>query len=69
LRERRAGLDNGPMTEPAHEPRIEISPEPSPEERDAILRAAAALRRLGDGRSGWWREGVREALEPPRDEP
>jgi len=35
-------LDNGRVTEPAGEPRIEISPEPEPEERDAILRAATS---------------------------
>jgi uncharacterized protein YbcV (DUF1398 family) len=46
---------------------IEISPEPSPEERDAI---EGALRRLlaRDASppayaSAWWKAGVREAVE------
>ena len=51
------------------EPRIEISPEPEPEECDAILRAAARAREAADGRSAWWREGVEDALRqtPTRD--
>jgi hypothetical protein len=55
------------------EPRVEITPEPEPGERDAILRAAAAVAREGDGgRSAWWREGQREALAgeaPGREAP
>jgi hypothetical protein len=44
---------------------IEITPEPSPEERAAIERALAGLRQDGTGeRSGWWREGVAESLNP-----
>ena len=50
------------MNERDAEPRIEISPEPDPEERDAILRAADRARETADGRSAWWREGVRDAL-------
>jgi hypothetical protein len=45
---------------------VEITPEPTPEEREAILRALAAL----DGREGgsaWWEAGIREAVED--DEP
>jgi hypothetical protein len=59
------------VTERDAEQRIEISPEPEPEERDAILRAAARARETADGRSAWWREGVREGLEetPSRQEP
>jgi hypothetical protein len=58
---------------PEHDgdPQIEISPEPEPDERDAILRAAARARETADGRSAWWREGVEDALRetPTRDEP
>lgn len=51
---------------------IEVRPEPTPEEREAIARALA--RSLAPPpereRSGWWREGVREnvreAPEPGR---
>jgi len=42
---------------------IEITPEPSPEERDAIERALARLLEEGaEQRSAWWREGVAENL-------
>jgi hypothetical protein len=47
---------------------LEITPEPSPEEREAIERALARLLAEGaDERSGWWREGVAEnvAAFPP----
>ncbi len=41
---------------------VEFSHEPTPEERQALLRALA-----GDGRrpeaDRWWEEGVREAVE------
>ena len=43
---------------------LDWSPEPSPEERQALERALARL--LAEGanpRSAWWREGVRESLE------
>jgi len=50
---------------------IEISPEPSVEEREAVERALARLLGEAGGReSAWWREGVREnvlgegSLEP-----
>ncbi len=43
---------------------VEISPEPSPEERAAIL---AALERLLSGEDSpppaWWEAGVRESVE------
>ena len=42
---------------------FEVTPEPSPEELEA-LRLALARPREQDDRGGWWREGVREALEP-----
>jgi hypothetical protein len=43
-----------------------VSPEPSPAEREALVRALAQLRPDGSdgGRGAWWREGIREALEP-----
>jgi hypothetical protein len=43
---------------------VEITPEPTPEERAAILQALARLAAT-DGRpstSEWWREGLREAV-------
>jgi hypothetical protein len=42
---------------------VEITPEPTPEEREAILRALAALEGREDGGSAWWQAGVREAVE------
>jgi hypothetical protein len=47
---------------------VEIRPEPTPEEREAILRALAELDGGGQARSGWWEAGVREALEDAPDE-
>ncbi len=46
---------------------LEITPEPTPEERAAILQALAALAALAatDGRppvSEWWRQGLRDAV-------
>jgi len=45
--------------------RLEIDPEPTPEERAALIGAFERL--LGEqerrGPSAWWREGVREAVE------
>ncbi len=42
----------------------EITPEPTPEERDALV---AAIERLGDEQpfreSAWWRAGIRESTE------
>ena len=39
----------------------EIRPEPTPEEREAILRALAQPARDGQP-SAWWQAGVREAV-------
>lgn len=40
---------------------IEISPEPSAEEREAVERALARLLDKPDrGATAWWREGIRE---------
>jgi hypothetical protein len=42
---------------------LEIDPEPTPEEREAIAAAVAAL--IGDEGElpSWWQAGVRESLE------
>jgi hypothetical protein len=49
---------------------VEITPEPTPEERDAIL-AALAQSDSPDERSAWWAAGVRESSgdEPEEPEP
>lgn len=44
---------------------LEITPEPSPEEREALERALARLLQepaSAQERSAWWREGIRESL-------
>ena len=46
--------------------RVEITPEPTPEEREALLQAVAELDGRGNGGSAWWEAGIREAVE---DEP
>ena len=44
---------------------LEIEPEPSSEEREALERALAALAApSADPRGAWWREGVRENVSP-----
>jgi hypothetical protein len=45
---------------------VEISPEPEPDEREALLAALAQLDGEQSIRSRWWETGVREAVE---DEP
>jgi hypothetical protein len=48
---------------------VEIRPTPAAEEREAILRALAALDgRKHGGSSAWWAAGVREAIEEDPDE-
>jgi len=43
---------------------VEITPEPTPEEREAILAALEQLRELqADAPRRWWEEGLRENLE------
>jgi hypothetical protein len=44
----------------------EFSPEPTPEEREALLRALAALEQPADTEHAWWRAGIDESAE---DEP
>ena len=46
---------------------VEISPEPTPEEREALLRALAALDGWADGGSAWWEAGIRETVEEPKE--
>lgn len=43
---------------------LEITPEPTPEEREAIGRAVALLL-AAPSESRWWRAGLEEALESP----
>lgn len=40
-----------------------ISPEPTPEEREALLAALAALDGDSHGPSAWWEAGIREAVD------
>jgi hypothetical protein len=44
---------------------VEITPEPTPRERDAIIRALATAGLLdrSPGLSGWWRDGLRDEIE------
>ena len=49
--------------------KLEITPEPSPEERAAIAAALAAPPAGANERCDpWWEAGVREALEDAPDE-
>lgn len=47
---------------------VEIDPEPTPEEREALLGALAAADAGPDG-SCWWEAGVREAVEEDAEQP
>jgi hypothetical protein len=42
---------------------LEITPEPTPEEREALLQALAALNGRHDEPAAWWLAGAREAVE------
>jgi hypothetical protein len=42
---------------------VEITPEPTPEEREALLRALASLNGRHDEPPAWWQAGAREAVE------
>jgi hypothetical protein len=47
---------------------VEITPEPTPEERAAILAALAALRAQEEqGPGAWWEAGLRENVEDDGD--
>ncbi len=49
---------------------VEITPEPTPEERAAILAALERLRaEEAQGPGAWWEAGVRENLDGDEDEP
>jgi hypothetical protein len=48
-------------------PEIEITPEPSPEERAAIEAAVGSLLGNRSEASAWWRAGVLESSEEPDD--
>ena len=49
---------------------VRITPEPTPEEREAMLRVLADIDDPnGDGVSPWWLAGIREALEDEPEEP
>jgi hypothetical protein len=47
---------------------FEISPEPSPEERDVLLFALAAQNGARGRPSRWWEAGIREAVEADSEE-
>jgi hypothetical protein len=47
---------------------IEIRPEPTPEQREAILRALAALDERAEQASAWWQAGIRDAVEGDRED-
>jgi hypothetical protein len=46
----------------------DIHPEPTPDEREAVLRALATLDGRSSGASAWWEAGIREAVEDPADD-
>ena len=43
--------------------RIELTPEPTPEEREALLRALRSAEDPTDAGAAWWEAGIREAIE------
>ena len=49
---------------------VRITPEPTPEEREALLHALADLDDAqSNGISPWWQAGIREAVEDEPEEP
>lgn len=46
----------------------EITPEPTPEEREALLRVLVTLNGAPEAPSAWWQAGVREALDDDGDD-
>lgn len=43
---------------------LEVTPDPSPDERAALERALAeSVGKAADPRSAWWREGLREDMD------
>ena len=47
---------------------FEITPEPTPEERDAVVRALAALNGDVCAPDAWWQAGIREAVGEESEE-
>jgi hypothetical protein len=47
---------------------VEISPEPTPEEREALLAALAPMKRQAREASAWWAAGIRESVEAEPEE-
>ncbi len=47
--------------------RVEITPEPTPEERAALVRALADLDAEGHGSSAWAAAGIRAAVDEERE--
>jgi hypothetical protein len=48
---------------------VEIRPEPTPEEREALLAALSLLDGEPSAASAWWEAGIREAVEEPEGAP
>jgi hypothetical protein len=48
---------------------VEIRPEPTPEEREALLAALSSLDGKPSAASAWWEAGIREAVEEPEAAP
>jgi hypothetical protein len=47
--------------------RFEFTPEPTPEEREALLHALSSADVRQDWGSAWWEAGIREATEDQRE--
>jgi hypothetical protein len=47
---------------------FEITPAPTPEEREVLLRAVAALNGANDRANRWWEAGIREAIDADSEE-
>jgi hypothetical protein len=47
---------------------VEISPEPTPEEREALLAALEPMNRPAREVSAWWEAGIRESVEEEPEE-
>jgi hypothetical protein len=46
---------------------LEITPQPAPQEREALLRALVGGNAETDRGSRWWEAGIREAVEEPAE--
>jgi hypothetical protein len=47
---------------------VQITPEPTPEERQALLEALEAAGQARDEGSAWWQAGIREAVGEEQEE-